>query len=73
MGYLWSKHLFEASVRSQDEVMNISALKSSSASDLVTLLSPGQNYEFKQHNILEFSNHKPLSGLVNVRSIGCGA
>jgi hypothetical protein len=68
MGYLWSRHLFEASAKSQDEVMNISALESTSASDLVAPLSPGQNYEFEQRNILEFSNHKPLSGLVNTRS-----
>jgi hypothetical protein len=68
MGYLWSEHLFEASVKSQDEVTNISALESTSASDLVALLSPGQNCEFEQSNILEFSNHKPLLGLVNMRS-----
>ena len=47
MGYLWSKHLLESSVKYQDEVTNISSLEYSSASDLVTLLSPGQNYEFE--------------------------
>jgi hypothetical protein len=47
MGYLWSKHLFEASARSQDEVTNISTPESTSASDLVALLSPGQNCEFE--------------------------
>ena len=68
MRYLWSKYLLESSAKYQDEVTNISALKSSSASDLVTLLSPGQNCEFEQRNILEFSNHKPLLGIINTRS-----
>jgi hypothetical protein len=43
MGYLWSRHLLESSMKSQDEVVNISALESTSASNLVALLSPGQN------------------------------
>ena len=68
MKYLWSRHLFEASAKSQAGLTNILALESTSTSDLVAPLSPGQNCEFEQCNILEFSNHKPLSGIVNTRS-----
>jgi hypothetical protein len=67
-GYLWSKHLFEASTKSQDEVMNILTLEATSSSYFVTSLSPSQNCEFEQCIILEFSNKKPLSGIINTRS-----
>jgi hypothetical protein len=43
MGYLWNKHLFEASTRFHNEFMNISASESTSASDLAALLLIGQN------------------------------
>jgi hypothetical protein len=45
--------MFEASLKYQVGVTNISTLESTSTSYLVAPLSPSQNYEFEQRNMLE--------------------
>jgi hypothetical protein len=69
MEYLWNKIHLKTSTRFQEEVTKISSSESTLSSDVVALLSIGQNWEFAQRNNFEFfKNYKPLSKIVNMRS-----